>query len=64
MCTIYRASDVVDGSDVALKILSSEEIRDADRFAQEAGILARLSHPGIDRYIAHGEADGNHYMAM
>ena len=54
MGTVYRAHDFVDGSKVALKILASEEIRDAERFAQEAAILATLSHPAIVRYIAHG----------
>ncbi len=64
MGTVYRAHDLVDGSKVALKILASEEIRDAERFAQEAAILATLSHPAIVRYIAHGVTRDQHFMAM
>ena len=64
MGTVYRAHDFVDGSKVALKILSSEEIRDAERFAQEAAILATLSHPAIVRYVAHGVTGEHHFLAM
>jgi serine/threonine protein kinase/tetratricopeptide (TPR) repeat protein len=64
MGTVYRAHDLVDGSKVALKILSSEQIRDAERFAQEAAILATLSHPAIVRYIAHGVTAEQHFLAM
>ena len=64
MGTVYRAHDLVDGSKVALKILSSEQIRDAERFAQEAAILATLCHPAIVRYIAHGVTADQHFLAM
>jgi eukaryotic-like serine/threonine-protein kinase len=64
MGTVYRAHDFVDGSKVALKILASEEIKDAERFAQEAAILATLSHPAIVRYIAHGTTGEQHFLAM
>jgi eukaryotic-like serine/threonine-protein kinase len=64
MGTVYRAHDLVDGSKVALKILSSEQIRDAERFAQEAAILATLTHPAIVRYIAHGVHAEQHFLAM
>jgi tetratricopeptide (TPR) repeat protein len=64
MGTVYRAHDVVDGSKVALKILASEEVRDAERFAQEAAILATLSHPAIVRYVAHGVTGEQHFLAM
>jgi serine/threonine protein kinase/tetratricopeptide (TPR) repeat protein len=64
MGTVYRARDLSSGADVALKLLSSEEVRDAERFAQEAGILSRLSHPAIVRYVAHGTSAGQHFLAM
>jgi tetratricopeptide (TPR) repeat protein len=64
MGTVYRARDLVSGEDVALKVLSSDEVRDAERFTQEAGILARLAHPTIVRYCAHGSSGGQHFLAM
>src|SRR3954471_8118794 len=64
MGTVYRARDLVHGTEVALKLLDSGEIRDAERFTQEASILARLSHPGIVRYVAHGAAADRHSIAM
>ena len=64
MGTVYRAHDLLDGGAVALKLLDSEELRDAERFVQEAGILARMSHPAIVRYVAHGSAGGQNFLAM
>jgi tetratricopeptide (TPR) repeat protein len=64
MGTVYRAHDLLDGGAVALKLLDSEEVRDAERFGQEAVILARMSHPAIVRYIAHGSAGGQKFIAM
>src|SRR5205814_2336371 len=38
---------------------------DANRFAQEAVVLAELSHPAIVRYVAHGKTpDGALFLAM
>ena len=65
MGTVYRASDRLDGSTVALKILHSRQPLDEERFAREAAILADLSHPGIVRYLAHGIThEGDHWLAM
>jgi predicted ATPase len=64
MGTVYRAHDLLDGGAVALKLLDSEDLRDAERFVQEAAILARMSHPAIVRYIAHGSAGGQKFIAM
>src|SRR5213075_940204 len=66
MGTVYRAQDLTDGAPVALKILESEEVRDAARFDQEASILAALSHPGIVRYIGQGTLGpgGQRFLAM
>ena len=50
---------------MAVKILTGREVREAQRFDQEAAILAGLVHPAIVRYIAHGVADsGARYIAM
>ena len=65
MGTVYRATDRVDGSRVALKVLHSRQPLDVERFAREAEILADLSHPGIVRYVAHGlTPEGDHWLAM
>jgi eukaryotic-like serine/threonine-protein kinase len=34
MGTVYRAHDLLDGGTVALKLLASDEVRDAERFVQ------------------------------
>lgn len=49
MGMVYRARDRVLGREVALKVLRPEVAMPglADRLAREAGILARLEHPGI-----------------
>ena len=54
MGTVYRARDLNDGAEVAVKILTGRELREAARFDQEAVILAGLTHPAIVRYLAHG----------
>ena len=65
MGTVYRARDLTTGATVAVKVLTGREVREAQRFDQEASILAGLVHPAIVRYIAHGVADnGARYIAM
>ena len=65
MGTVYRALDRFDGGRVALKLLRGDDETHVERFAQEAGILAQLHHPGVVRYVAHGASpDGEHYLAM
>jgi tetratricopeptide (TPR) repeat protein len=65
MGTVYRARDLGSGATVAVKILNGRERREIDRFDQEAAILARLTHPAIVRYVAHGIAEGGQrYIAM
>ena len=63
MATVYRARDAVSGATVALKLLGS--VAEHDRFVHEAEMLARLDHPNIVRYVAHGELeDGSAFLAM
>jgi len=65
MGTVFRASDLLDNSAVALKILRGQEALDIERFEREARILAELDHPGIVRYVAHGvTTTGERYLAM
>lgn len=65
--TIYRAKDLKNDRDVALKILlpavSQEPLIQA-RFEREMVILARLSHPNIVGYFGGGENEGQLFFAM
>ena len=62
---VYRARDRLNGSPIALKVLRLPSARDTERFAREARVLARLRHPSIVRYVAHGKTPGGEpYMAM
>jgi eukaryotic-like serine/threonine-protein kinase len=50
MGEVFQAKDQVLGRDVAIKVLPSEFVRDADRvsrFQREAKVLASLNHPNI-----------------
>jgi tetratricopeptide (TPR) repeat protein len=63
MSTVYRATDLVSGAEVALKVLSDST--SAERFNQEAALLSELGHPAIVRYVDHGlTAAGERYLAM
>src|SRR5256885_12986295 len=65
MGTIYRAIDQHTNDRVALKVLQKSEGRSAERFNQEAALLAELAHPAVVRYVDHGvTAAGEHYLAM
>lgn len=64
MGRVYRARDRTTGATVAVKLLT-ESRGDAARFAREAGVLASIDHPGVVRYLSHGEAPGGApYLAM
>ncbi|MCK6587599.1 MAG: protein kinase, partial [Polyangiaceae bacterium] len=63
MGAVLRAKDLFTGSLVALKIMRRKDAKAS--FAEEAQILSELRHPGIVRYIAHGETGaGEPYLAM
>ncbi|MFO0588277.1 MAG: protein kinase [Polyangiaceae bacterium] len=60
--TIFRALDLGTGSFVAVKVLRGIGRREEARFGRETRILARLSHPGLVRYIAHGKDNEVPYL--
>jgi tetratricopeptide (TPR) repeat protein len=65
MGVVYRARDRQDDRIVALKLLRAQADDPARRFAREAWLLSDLAHPGIVRYVDHGQADdGSLYLAM
>jgi serine/threonine protein kinase len=64
MGTVYRARERASGRIVALKVLRADA-GDLTRFALEARMLAKLAHPGIVEYVAHGvTGDGQPWLAM
>jgi serine/threonine protein kinase/tetratricopeptide (TPR) repeat protein len=64
MGVVYRAVDSTSGEVVAVKVMQGHNHQGA-RFAREARVLARLEHPAIVRYVAHGTTErGAAYLAM
>ncbi len=65
MAEVFRAVDGTTGGTVALKVLQGTLEDGEDRFAREARVLARLKHPGIVGYVAHGVTEGGApFLAM
>lgn len=66
MSAVYRAHDRRLGGWVAVKLLYGRDAGEhRERMYREARILEKLSHPGIVRYVAHGEtSDDQPYLAM
>jgi serine/threonine protein kinase len=67
MGVVYKARQKSLNRLVAIKILAPERERDArfaDRFAKEAEMLAKLSHPHIVTIHDFGETGGLYYLVM
>ncbi len=64
MAAVFRAHDRSTGKPVALKLLHGSTAEHETRFAREAELLARIVHPGIVGYVAHGTEDGSTWLAM
>lgn len=67
MGIVYLARDEDLGRDVALKLLHGDRVADAERrsrFAREARLAARLTHPAIALVYDAGEIDGVPFLAM
>jgi serine/threonine protein kinase/tetratricopeptide (TPR) repeat protein len=54
---VFRAHHVADGQLVAVKLMVHLAGEGAARFKRESLLLARVSHPALLRYHAHGVAD-------
>jgi serine/threonine protein kinase len=64
---VYQAKDRKLGRDVAIKLLSEEFARDADRvarFQREAKLLASLNHPNIAAIYGLEESDRRNILVM
>ncbi len=68
MGSVYRATDRQSGARVAVKVVAHRPRRTSKsgetRFDREAAVLADVRHPGIVRYIDHGECPEGHYLVM
>ncbi|MGH7163102.1 MAG: protein kinase domain-containing protein, partial [Planctomycetota bacterium] len=67
MGTVYRATQLSLGRDVALKALPLDAAADPSflaRFHREAEVLASLTHPHIVQVIDRGESEGRCYIVM
>ena len=65
MGEVFRARDRRSGEAVAVKVLSDGRGHRSARFVREVEMLAELSHPGIVRYVSHGEtAAGELFLVM
>ena len=67
MSSVYRALDQKTGQPVAIKylMLRTQLQQEAARFMREIQLLAELSHPGIVRYVHHGQSpSGMPYLVM
>src|SRR6516165_8964516 len=67
MGEVYLARDLKLKREVAIKILSDEFSRDADRvrrFQREAEVLASLNHPNIAAIYDLHELNGSRYLVL
>ena len=66
MARVYRADDLVQGGDVAIKVLRPDLAAAIghSRFLREIRILGRLHHPNILPLLDSGEAGGGLYYVM
>src|SRR5262245_20588807 len=64
---VYRARDRFTEEAVAIKVFhgSADQYQESSRLVREGQIPSELRHPGIVRYVTHGQtAEGLCYLAM
>jgi|GEM_PF-3368562 len=68
MGTVYRATQLSNGRDVAIKMLALAQLpassNPLDRFYREVKIIAQLQHAHIVPVLHFGEIEGNPYIVM
>ena len=67
MALVYRACDREHDEPVAIKLLADNLAADPElrsRFAREAEVAERLSHPNVVRTLGSGEADGRSFIVL
>ncbi|HZL72705.1 MAG TPA: protein kinase, partial [Planctomycetota bacterium] len=64
MGEVWKALDTELNRWVALKFLKDQDSKELARFAREAHMAAKLSHPNIAAVHEIGEVGGRHYIAM
>ena len=67
MGVVYRATERPSGRTVALKILAadlSDDFRATQRFANEATVAGRITHPSVCEVFDTGTIDGRRFISM
>lgn len=64
MGRVYRAWDVALDRWVAIKVLSGDDPRLAERLSREARAQARIEHPNVCKVYDVGELDGTPFISM
>ncbi len=64
MSEVHRAKDLDSGAVVALKLVDMERDIAGECFRREVRALSTIEHPGVVRYVAHGQRDGRPFLAM
>lgn len=67
MALVFRARDLRDARDVAIKVMAPAFGRDrecVERFVREAASVAQLSHPNLVQGYGAEEIDGLYYLIM
>jgi serine/threonine-protein kinase len=66
MALVYRARDPVLGRDVAVKVVSTNGLKESaiERFQREARLVGRLDHPAIVPIFDFGRDDQRLFFVM
>ncbi|HAT09186.1 MAG TPA: hypothetical protein DCS97_00995 [Planctomycetes bacterium] len=62
--TVWSARRQDVGDEVAVKIVPTAQVSDAERFLREAEVLSDIDHPHVIRCLAHGRHGDHLWIAM